>query len=79
MFYKPTTPQILFALADASHFGAVHSATVTMQWEVAQRMVAKPCTKDYGILSVIFQLYAEMKLHFEIPPTVFYLQPKVKR
>ncbi len=34
------TSQILFALADASHSGAVQSATVTMQWEVAQRMVA---------------------------------------
>lgn len=51
------TSQILFALADASHFGAVDSATVTMQWEVAQRMVALPSTKDYGILSVVFQLY----------------------
>lgn len=34
------TSQILFALADASHFGAVDCATVTMQWEVGQRMVA---------------------------------------
>ena len=34
------TSQILFALADASHSGAVDCATVTMQWEVAQRMVA---------------------------------------
>ena len=34
------TSQILFALADASHYGSVDSATVTMQWEVAQRMVA---------------------------------------
>ena len=71
------TSQILFALADASHFGAVNSATVTMQWEVAQRMVAKTCTKDYGILSVVFQLYADTHLHFKIPPTVFYPQPKV--
>lgn len=53
------TSQILFALADASHFGAVDCATVTMQWEVAQRMVAKTSTKDYGILSVVFQLYGE--------------------
>lgn len=71
------TSQILFALADASHSGAVNSATVTMQWEVAQRMVAKTCTKDYGILSVVFQLYADTHLHFKIPPTVFYPQPKV--
>ena len=71
------TSQILFALADASHFNAVRSATVTMQYEVAQRIVAKTHTKDYGILSVVFQLYADCKLHFKIPPTVFYPQPKV--
>jgi 16S rRNA (adenine1518-N6/adenine1519-N6)-dimethyltransferase len=71
------TSQILFALADASHLGAVRSATVTMQWEVGQRMVAKTRCKDYGILSVVFQLYASVKCHFKIPPTVFYPQPKV--
>jgi hypothetical protein len=54
------TSQILFALADASHFGAVDCATVTMQWEVAQRMVASIKTKDYGILSVVFQLYGKI-------------------
>ena len=68
------TSQILFALADASHFGAVDTATVTMQWEVGQRMVAPTKTKDYGILSVVFQLYADVRCHFKIPPTVFYPQ-----
>mmetsp|Transcript_3650 Transcript_3650/g.4146 ORF Transcript_3650/g.4146 Transcript_3650/m.4146 type:complete len:446 (+) Transcript_3650:102-1439(+) len=71
------TSQILFALADASHYNAVRSATVTMQYEVARRIVAETRTKDYGILSVVFQLYAECKLHFKIPPTVFYPRPKV--
>jgi 16S rRNA (adenine1518-N6/adenine1519-N6)-dimethyltransferase len=71
------TSQILFALADASHQGAVRSATVTMQWEVGQRMVAPTHCKDYGILSVVFQLYASVHCHFKIPPTVFYPQPKV--
>ena len=71
------TSQILFALADASHLGAVYCATVTMQWEVGQRMVAPTCTKDYGILSVVFQLYADVHCHFKIPPTVFYPKPKV--
>ena len=72
------TSQILFALADASHYGAVDCATVTMQWEVAQRMVAPTSCKDYGILSVVFQTYADLHLHFKIPPTVFYPQPKVE-
>jgi len=71
------TSQILFALADASHYGAVDCATVTMQWEVAQRMVSKTSCKDYGILSVVFQTYADVRCHFKIPPTVFYPQPKV--
>jgi ribosomal RNA small subunit methyltransferase A len=71
------TSQILFALADASHFGAVDCATVTMQWEVAQRMVAPTSCKDYGILSVVFQTYADVHRHFKIPPTVFYPVPKV--
>lgn len=69
------TSQILFCLADA--IGSVGSATVTMQYEVALRLVAPTCTKDYGILSVVFQLYADTKLHFKIPPTVFYPKPKV--
>ena len=71
------TSQILFALADASHTDSVRSATVTMQWEVARRIVASTSTKDYGILSVVFQLYADCNIHFKIPPTVFYPQPKV--
>ena len=71
------TSQILFALADASHYNAVRSATVTMQYEVGLRIIAKPSTKDYGILSVVFQLYADCDFHFKIPPTVFYPQPKV--
>jgi 16S rRNA (adenine1518-N6/adenine1519-N6)-dimethyltransferase len=72
------TSQILFALADASHRGTIRSATVTMQWEVGQRMVAPTHCKDYGILSVVFQTYcSRVRCHFKIPPTVFYPQPKV--
>lgn len=71
------TSQILFALADASHTDSIRSATVTMQWEVGSRLVAPTKCKDYGILSVVFQLYADCKIHFKIPPTVFYPKPKV--
>ena len=69
------TSQILFCLCD--HHAAVRRAVVTMQLEVAQRLVAKPRSKDYGILSVVFQLYASPKIAFKIPHTAFYPQPKV--
>ena len=69
------TSQILFCLCD--HHASVGRAVVTMQHEVALRLVAKPRTKDYGILSVVFQLYASPKIAFKIPHTAFYPQPKV--
>lgn len=69
------TSQILFSFVDCAP--SVRRAVVTMQWEVAQRLVAKPRSKDYGILSVVFQLYASPKVNFKIPPTVFYPAPKV--
>ncbi|CAM9162922.1 unnamed protein product, partial [Ectocarpus sp. 13 AM-2016] len=69
------TSQILFTLCD--HYQSVRRAVVTMQLEVAQRIVAKSSTKQYGILSVVFQLYARPQVLFQIPPTVFYPQPSV--
>ncbi len=67
--------QVLFSLADAHQY--INKAVVTSQWEVAERLTAKPSTKQYGIPSVVFQLYAQPKLLFKIPPKVFYPIPKV--
>lgn len=69
------TSQVLFSLAD--HHRAIDKAVVTMQLEVAERVIAKPRTKDYGIPSVVFQLYGTPSMNFKIPPTVFFPVPKV--
>mmetsp|Transcript_85519 Transcript_85519/g.191159 ORF Transcript_85519/g.191159 Transcript_85519/m.191159 type:complete len:372 (-) Transcript_85519:107-1222(-) len=69
------TSQVLFTLAD--HASSVRSASVTMQKEVAERIVARPNSKKYGILSVAFQLYADAKILFSIPPTAFFPRPNV--
>ena len=69
------TSQILFCLLD--NHRAVRQAVVTMQLEVAQRVIAPTRCKDYGILSVLFQLYTKPRINFKLPPTVFYPQPKV--
>jgi 16S rRNA A1518/A1519 N6-dimethyltransferase RsmA/KsgA/DIM1 with predicted DNA glycosylase/AP lyase activity len=65
----------LFSLADSHK--AIKKAIVTMQLEVALRIIAKPSTKEYGIPSVVFQLYSTPLMNFKIPPTVFYPVPKV--
>ena len=67
--------QVLFSLADSHR--SIDKAVVTMQLEVAERIVAKTRTKQYGIPSVVFQLYAKPKINFKIPPSVFFPRPKV--
>jgi len=68
------TSQILFGLLEA---GCASSAVLTMQKEVAERLVAVPRTKEYGILSVIVQLMTVPSIRFHLSPNVFYPKPEV--
>ncbi len=72
--YRITSP-ILFAILD--HREAVKDATLMMQREVARRLVARPGTKEYGILSVFCRIYAETALLFDVSPNAFRPIPAV--
>jgi 16S rRNA (adenine1518-N6/adenine1519-N6)-dimethyltransferase len=72
--YYLTSP-ILFALLEQR--AHIAEAVLTMQYEVAERLVAEPSTKAYGIPSVLLQLFAEPDLRFKVPPQVFSPQPDV--
>jgi 16S rRNA (adenine1518-N6/adenine1519-N6)-dimethyltransferase len=72
--YYITTP-IIFRLIDARK--SVQSMTLTIQKEVAARIVAGPGTKDYGVLSIMVQFHAEPELKFVIPKEAFRPVPKV--
>lgn len=54
-----------------------HSMTVTIQKEVADRIVAKPRSKDYGALSVWMQAICDTHIIRVMPPSVFWPRPKV--
>jgi len=72
--YYITSP-ILFGLLDArSH---LHRAVLMMQKEVAERLVAVPRTKAYGILSVQTQLWSRPRLLFDVGRNVFFPKPDV--
>ncbi|MDN5202936.1 16S rRNA (adenine(1518)-N(6)/adenine(1519)-N(6))-dimethyltransferase RsmA [Fulvivirgaceae bacterium BMA10] len=49
-----------------------------LQKEVAERIVAKPGGKIYGILSVLLQAFYEVEYLFTVEPHVFHPPPKVK-
>jgi 16S rRNA (adenine1518-N6/adenine1519-N6)-dimethyltransferase len=48
-----------------------------LQEEVANRLVASPGTKAYGVLSITIQLYFKVKIIFNVSPGNFYPPPKV--
>ncbi len=72
--YHITSP-IFFHTIEYRHM--VKDMTLLIQREVAERMVAKPGTKDYGILSVMAQFYSTVKLLFRVSPHVFVPEPRV--
>ncbi|MBI2827189.1 MAG: ribosomal RNA small subunit methyltransferase A [Planctomycetia bacterium] len=53
------------------------SMTVTIQKELADRIMARPSTKDYGALSLWVQSQCTVELVRVMPPTVFWPRPKV--
>jgi len=56
----------------------IKSSLITIQKEFAERLVAKPRSKKYGILSVYSKLYCDAKLLYKIPNQVFRPIPKVE-
>ncbi len=50
---------------------------VTIQRELAERMLAEPKTADYSALSVWLQSQCRMEIVRRLPPSVFWPQPKV--
>jgi 16S rRNA (adenine1518-N6/adenine1519-N6)-dimethyltransferase len=48
-----------------------------VQFEVAERMIAAPGGKDYGLLSILCQYYTKPRLLFKVSRHVFYPPPKV--
>ncbi len=72
--YNITTP-ILFHVVDS--LPAVKDFMVMMQTEVAQRIVAKPRTKEYGIPSILLQYYSTPKIQFAVSRNSFFPIPNV--
>jgi 16S rRNA (adenine1518-N6/adenine1519-N6)-dimethyltransferase len=69
------TSQILLKLA-ASH-AALDRAVLMVQREVADRVVAQPGSRDYGLLSVTVQMHGPAERLFTLPPSAFSPPPDV--
>lgn len=73
--YNISTP-ILFHLLPFAH--SVLDQHFMLQKEVVDRMVARPCTSDYGRLSVMLQWRYAMENVLLVPPQAFNPPPRVQ-
>ena len=75
--YNVSSP-ILFTLLKAADDGRMFSdATLMLQKEVADRLVAKPGSKDYGALAIQVAVAADVDHVLTLPPGAFRPPPKV--
>ncbi len=60
-----------------NHREALFDATLMLQKEVVDRLVASPGGKEYGSLTVFVAMYADASRLFDVPPGAFRPAPKV--
>ncbi len=72
--YQITSP-LLFKLLENK--AAVRVLVLMIQQEVGARLLARPGTKDYGILSVLLGYHFHLERLFSLGPGNFYPAPKV--
>lgn len=73
--YAVATPIMLTLL---THHPRCDRLVVTIQREVADRLLAKPSTKDYGTLGIVAQAAAKVTLLAKLPPECFWPRPEVQ-
>jgi 16S rRNA (adenine1518-N6/adenine1519-N6)-dimethyltransferase len=73
--YQISTP-LLFRFIESRDLFS--SLTLTLQREVAERMIASPGGKDYGPLSIFTQSISDLSIQFYIKPSAFFPPPKVE-
>src|SRR5207245_6874114 len=72
--YAVATPVIAnFLLSDLSFERMV----VMLQWEIAERLSARPGTKAYAALAVLVQSVADVEVVRRLPPAAFWPRPQV--
>jgi 16S rRNA (adenine1518-N6/adenine1519-N6)-dimethyltransferase len=76
--YHLSSPMISHLIGVHRATGLFADATLMLQREVADRLVARAGTRDYGSLSVFVQLHTQTSRLLDLPPGAFSPPPKVR-
>ena len=75
--YNVSSPILFKLLHEAAEGRVLADATLMLQKEVADRLVARPGSSDYGALAIQVALLAEVERLLVLPPGAFRPPPKV--
>ena len=75
--YNISSPILFSLLTLSARTGGVTDAVLMLQKEVADRLVATVGTGDYGVLTVLVTLHADVSRLLSLPPGAFRPPPKV--
>jgi 16S rRNA (adenine1518-N6/adenine1519-N6)-dimethyltransferase len=76
--YNVATPIVFRLIELHRHDAGLADATIMVQREVADRLLARPGRRDYGTLSIFAQLHARVTRLLDLPPGAFTPPPKVR-
>jgi 16S rRNA (adenine1518-N6/adenine1519-N6)-dimethyltransferase len=76
--YNISSPVLFRLLEAAAHGKALGDATLMLQKEVVDRLVARPGNGDYGVLSLTTALGADVTRLLSLPPGAFRPVPRVE-
>jgi 16S rRNA (adenine1518-N6/adenine1519-N6)-dimethyltransferase len=75
--YNISTPILSRLVSLAGDGRSASDATLMLQREVADRLAAGPGSRDYGVLSILMQLHADITRALVLPPGAFRPPPQV--
>jgi 16S rRNA (adenine1518-N6/adenine1519-N6)-dimethyltransferase len=75
--YNVAVPILFRLLTVRQAVPALADATVMLQQEVAERLLARPGTRDYGVLSIFVRIHADATRLLTLPPGAFRPAPRV--
>jgi 16S rRNA (adenine1518-N6/adenine1519-N6)-dimethyltransferase len=76
--YNVSSPIIFKLLQSAGDGATIPDATLMLQKEVAERVVAAPGSRDHGVLALQVALRSDAEILFGLPPGAFRPPPKVE-
>lgn len=76
--YNVTSPILYLLTRWWTRRPGLRDATLMLQADVADRLVARPSTGEYGVLTLLTSMSAEVSRLLDLPPGAFRPQPKVR-